>query len=181
MADPPDVLHSLEELSVCEHLLSKLKYAQAASRAALETEFGRIGITIPQFLALAAIDENADISSAELARMSYVSPQAMITIVARLQSAKLITRASAASGGRALTMRLTAKGNRLLNEARAHAYAIERYVLDVLGENAYAQLLSSLDRVTDALTRGATVTKTAPWDAYVSDAPQFPAGDEKAV
>ncbi len=96
MADSPDVLHRLEELSVCEHLLSKLKYAQAASRAALETEFGQIGITIPQFLALAAIEENADISSAELARMSYVSPQAMITIVARLQSAKLITRAPAA-------------------------------------------------------------------------------------
>jgi DNA-binding MarR family transcriptional regulator len=181
MADSPDILQRLEDRSVCEHLLSKLKYAQHASRAALETEFGRIGITIPQFLALAAIDENADISSAELARMSYVSPQAMITIVARLQSAKLITRAPAASGGRSLTLRLTAKGARLLNDALAHAYAIERYVLDVLGGNAYAQLLSSLDAVTDALTRGATVTKTAPWDAYVSDAPELPAGDEKAV
>ena len=181
MADSPDVLHRLEDLSVCEHLLSKLKYAQAASRAALETEFSQIGITIPQFLALAAIEENSDISSAELARMSYVSPQAMITIVARLQSAKLITRAPAAAGGRSLTLRLTAKGTRLLNEARAHAYAIERYVLDVLGQDAYASLLSSLDRVTDALTRGGTVTKTAPWDAYVSQAPGFPAGDEKAV
>jgi DNA-binding MarR family transcriptional regulator len=181
MADSPDILSRLEERSICEHLLSKLKYAQAASRAALETEFGRIGVTIPQFLALAAIEENADISSAELARMSYVSPQAMITIVARLQSAQLITRAPAAGGGRTLTLRLTAEGSRLLDQARAHAYAIERYVLDVLGPGAYAQLLSALDRVTDALTRGATVTKTAPWDAYVSDAPQFPAADEKAV
>jgi DNA-binding MarR family transcriptional regulator len=168
MADSPDVLHRLEEPSICEHLLSKLKYAQAASRGALETEFNQIGITIPQFLALAAIEENADISSAELARMSYVSPQAMITIVARLESAKLITRAPAASGGRSLTLRLTAEGTRLLDEARAHA--IERYVLDVLGPDTYAQLLSALDRMTDALTRGATVTKTAPWDAYVPKA-----------
>ncbi len=181
MADSPDVLSLLEERSVCEHLLSKLKYAQAASRAALETEFGQIGITIPQFLALAAIEENADISSAELARMSYVSPQAMITIVARLQSAKLITRAPAASGGRSLTLRLTAKGTRLLDDARHHAYAIERYILDVLGPDAYAQLLSALDRVTDALTSGTTVTKTAPWDAYMSEAPPFSAGDETAV
>jgi len=181
MADSSDILDRLEEPSICEHLLSKLKYAQAASRGALETEFSQIGITIPQFLALAAIEENADISSAELARMSYVSPQAMITIVARLQSAKLITRAPAASGGRSLTLRLTAEGTRLLDEARAHAYAIERYVLDVLGGDAYAQLLSALDRMTDALTRGATVTKTAPWDAYVSHAPKFPAGDEKAL
>jgi len=180
MADTPDVLAKLEDRSVCEHLLSKLKYAQAASRGALETELSRIGITIPQFLALAAIEENADISSAELARMSYVSPQAMITIVARLQSAKLITRAPAAGGGRSLTLGLTAKGTRLLSAARAHAYAIERYILDELGSGAYAQLLSALDRVTDALTRAATVTKTAPWDAYVTDPPQFEA-DEKAV
>ncbi len=177
MADPPDVLSQLEELSVCEHLLSKLKYAQAASRAALETEFARIGITIPQFLALAAIEENADISSAELARLSYVSPQAMITIVARLRSAKLITRAPAAGGGRALTLRLTEKGTKLLDGARAHAYAIERYILDALGPSAYAQLLSSLDRVTDVLTRESTVTKTAPWDAYVAQAPMSAAAD----
>ncbi|MDQ6925893.1 MAG: MarR family transcriptional regulator, partial [Candidatus Eremiobacteraeota bacterium] len=138
MADSPDVLHRLEDRRICDHLLSKLKYAQAASRAALETEFSRIGITIPQFLALAAIDENADVSSAELARMSYVSPQAMITIVARLQSAKLITRAPARGGGRSLTLKLTAKGSRLLDDALAHAYAIERYALDVLGAGAYA-------------------------------------------
>jgi DNA-binding MarR family transcriptional regulator len=181
MADSPGILSRLEERSVCEHLLSKLKHAQAASRAALEAEFGRIGITIPQFLALAAIEENADISSAELARMSYVSPQAMITIVARLQSAQLITRAPSAAGGRTLSLRLTAGGTRLLDDARAHAYAIERYVLDVLGRDAYAQLLSALDRVTGALSRGATVTKTAPWDAYVPDAAQFAAQDEKAV
>ena len=181
MADSSDVLSRLGERSVSAHLLSKLKYAQGASRGALETEFARIGVTIPQFLALAAIEENADISSAELARMSYCSPQAMITIVARLQSAKLITRAPAAGGGRSLTLRLTAKGTRLLDEARAHAYAIERYILDALGQDAYAHLLSSLDRVTDALTRGETVTKTAPWDAYLSEAPRFPAEDETAV
>jgi DNA-binding MarR family transcriptional regulator len=170
MADSRDVLSRLEELSVSAHLLSKLKHAQAAARAALEGEFGRIGITIPQFLALAFISENADtISSAELARQSYVSPQAMITIVARLEAAGLITRAPAAGGGRSLTMHLTDKGTELLTSARAHAYAIERFVLDRLGGAAYAQLLDSLDRVTAALSQGTTVTKTAPWDAYLHD------------
>jgi DNA-binding MarR family transcriptional regulator len=180
MADPRDVLSRLEELSVSGHLLSKLKHAQAASRAALESEFGRIGITIPQFLALANIDENEDISSAELARQSYVSPQAMITIVARLEAAGLITRAPAAGGGRSLAMRLTDKGTELLRAARAHAYAIERFILDRLGDDAYLDLLSSLDRVTDALSEGATVTKTAPWDAYVEDAPVAPQIPEAA-
>jgi DNA-binding MarR family transcriptional regulator len=170
MADSHDVLSRLDELSVCEHLLSKLKRAQAASRAALDGEFSRIGITIPQFLALAAIDQSANISSAELARQSYVTPQAMITIVARLSAADLITRAPASGGGRALTMRLTEKGAALLDEARTHAYAIERYIFDVLGDHAYAQLLGSLDRVADALSEEGTVTTTAPWESYLSEA-----------
>ena len=170
MADSSDVLSRLEDTSVSGHLLSKLKYAQSASRAALDVEFSRIGITIPQFLALANIDQSADISSAELARQSFVTPQAMVTIVARLASAGLITRTPASGGGRALSMRLTPKGDALLAEARAHAYAIERYIVDVLGGAAYAQLLASLDRVTDALSEESTVTSTAPWETYLSHA-----------
>ena len=174
MADSPDALSRLEELSVSGHLLSKLKHAQAASRAALESEFGRIGITIPQFLALANIDEHDDVSSAELARKSYCSPQAMITIVARLEAAGLITRAPAPGGGRSLAVRLTAKGNELLDSARAHAYAIERFIFDRLGDEPYVALLDSLDRVTAALSEGATVTKRAPWEAYIdSDSVAF--------
>lgn len=170
MADASDVLSRLDDLCTSAHLLSKLKHAQSASRAALDTEFSRIGITIPQFLALSNIDLNADISSAELARQSYVSPQAMMTIVARLEAAGSIVRTPAAHGGRSLTMRLTKKGVALLKEARAHAYAIERYVLDQLGEAAYTQLLDSLDRVSDTLSAEGTVTTTAPWETYISDA-----------
>lgn len=170
MADSSDVLSRLDDLCTSVHLLSKLKHAQSASRAALEVEFSRIGITIPQFLALAEIDQNANISSAELARESYVSPQAMMTIVARLEASGSITRTPSAHGGRSLTMRLTAKGATLLKEARAHAWAIERYVLDLLGETAFAQLLTSLDGITDALSAESTVTTRAPWEKYLSGA-----------
>ena len=167
MADPAEVLQRLEDMCASAHLLSKLKYAQATTRAALAAELDKIGLTTPQFLALMAIDDNADISSAELARQSFCSPQAMITITARLQSAGLISRKPAAGGGRSLTMRLTDKGRAALNEARAHAYAIERYIFDLLGADAFATLLGSLDRVTDALSQSATFTRTTPWDAYI--------------
>lgn len=170
MADPgDDLLNRLEDRCVSAHLLSKMKYAQATTRSALAAEFDKIGVTTPQFLALSAIASNADISSAELARRSFVSPQAMITIVARLKSAGFITRTPAAGGGRSLTMRLTPKGTELLERARAHAYAIERYILDLLGPQAYEALLGALDRITDGLSQETTVTKSAPWDAYVSD------------
>jgi DNA-binding MarR family transcriptional regulator len=171
MADPAEVLQRLEDMRVTAHLLSKLKYAQATTRSALAAEFEKIGLTTPQFLALAAIEQNADISSAELARQSFCSPQAMITIAARLRASGLITRSPAAGGGRSLTMRLTDKGRATLTEARAHAYAIERYIFDLLGADAYAQLLQSLDRVTDAFAQSATFTRSTPWDAYVENPP----------
>lgn len=167
-------LLGLEEPAIAAHLLSKLKNAQATARTALATEFSRIGVTTPQFLALAAIQDDPDISSAELARRSFVSAQAMITIVARLESARLITREPAARGGRSLTMRLTAKGAKLLSEARHHAYAIERYILELLGGERYEALLDSLDRITAALSEGATLTKQMPWDAYVAESPPMP-------
>jgi DNA-binding MarR family transcriptional regulator len=170
MADPRPTLDRLEDKSVCAHLLSKLKYTQANTRTALAVEFDKIGLTTPQFLALAAIDENADISSAELARQSFVSPQAMITIVARLEGAGLITRTPATGGGRTLTMRLTEEGVDKLEQARAHAYAIERYILDLLGSEKYDALLDSLDTITDALSQATTYTKSSPWDVYVDEA-----------
>ena len=172
MADSHDVLSRLEEPAVSGHLLSKLKHAQAASRAALEGEFGRIGITIPQFLALASIDETTDISSAELARRSYC--------LAASDDHHRRTARSRRARSRAPPPRAVAARSRcgsptrardLLKSARAHAYAIERFVLDTLGASAYAQLLDTLERFTEALSQGTTVTKTAPWDAYLGEAP----------
>lgn len=168
MADTDEMLATtLGSTSMSDHLLSKLKNAHQTARAALETEFGRLGITVPQFLALALIHEKADISSAELARQSYVSPQAMITIVARLAAANLIRRAPASGGGRSLAMRLTPEGEKLLHNAHGHAAAIERYIAEELGSGAFVALLDGLDRVTEALSNSGTVTKTAPWDRFV--------------
>lgn len=159
----------LENLRISEHLLAKLKRAQSAARNALDADLSRIGLTIPQFLALAHIAENADVSGAELARLCSVTPQAIVSIVARLREAGLIVRVPAAGGGRSLTMRLTDKGADLIKSAFAHGYAIERYILDVLGPDAYTALHDSLDRMADALSEESTVVKTAPWDAFVDD------------
>ncbi len=102
--------------------------------------------------------------------MCSVTPQAIVAIVARLRAAGLIRRVPAAGGGRSLTMRLTDKGEELVRTAYAHGYAIERYILDVLGPVAYETLHDSLDRMADALSEESAVVKTAPWDGYVEDA-----------
>jgi DNA-binding MarR family transcriptional regulator len=150
------------------HLLAVLKYAQGAARAAVEAEFEELGLTIQQFLAMAAIQMNADISSAELARQSFVTPQAMSTIVARLQSAGLIRRIPCPTGGRTLETRLTAAGEELLERAQERASAIECYLRDQLGREEFEALLGSLQRCATALTKGVTETVTRrPWTPYL--------------
>jgi DNA-binding MarR family transcriptional regulator len=150
------------------HLLAALKYAAAASRMALEAELGQLGITPQQFLALVAIAENADISNAELARYGYVSAQSMNAIVGRLEAAELIVRVPCPTGGRTLQTRLTEAGRTTLERATARAYAIEKYVRDVLGSDELEALTRSLERFTEALARAETVsTTTRPWNAYL--------------
>jgi DNA-binding MarR family transcriptional regulator len=153
------------------HLLATLKYAQGASRTALEGEFTRLGITPQQFLALVAIAENADISNAELARHGYVSAQTMSALVGRLEAGGLIRRAPCPTGGRTLQTRITPAGAALLERATAHAYAIEQYVRDALGAPEFAALTRSLERFTEALAQAETVsTTTRPWAAYLHEA-----------
>ncbi len=167
MADRDAVLAELRDERLSTHLLSKLKFAQASARAALDDALSQCGLTTPQFLALAMIEMNDDCSSADLARKSFITPQAMIGIVARLQGMKLIKRVPARGGGRSLPMRLTDEGRALLGRARRHAVAIEKYILDLLGPQQYEVLASSLQRVTEGLNRGTTVKRTAPWDTYI--------------
>jgi DNA-binding MarR family transcriptional regulator len=153
------------------HLLATLKYAAGASRLALEAEFGRLGITPQQFLALVAIAENADISNAELARHGYVSAQSMNAIVGRLEAAGLIRRVPCPTGGRTLQTRITEAGRTMLDRATAHAYAIEKYVREALGGDEFEALTRSLERFTEALARAETVsTTTRPWNAYLAEA-----------
>src|ERR1700685_907098 len=66
----------LGDSALAGYFCATLKAAQAPSRTALEAEFEPLGLTTQQFLVLLLISLNADISNAQLARQSFVSPQA---------------------------------------------------------------------------------------------------------
>jgi DNA-binding MarR family transcriptional regulator len=167
MGNQPELLDPMSERDMACRLLPRLKHASLTSRAALEAEFGRLGLTVTQFLTLAHIEGSSDISSAELARRSYVTPQAMTTIVARMEAAGLIRRTPANGGGRVISLALTPEGERLLEQGRVHAVAIEKYLLDQLGDTAYRELLQSLDTMTSTLSQAATLTRATPWQKYL--------------
>jgi DNA-binding MarR family transcriptional regulator len=68
----------------------------------------RWGVTTPQYAVLRLIEELAGLSSAELARRSFVTTQTVNEVVLGLEAAGLTTRSSDPGGGRCRPVVLTA-------------------------------------------------------------------------
>lgn len=94
-----------------------LKQAQQALRTYLDTQLRAIGLTTPQYSVLAGLEVSAGLSSAELARQAFVTPQTMQAIIATLERTGLIERAVHPTNSRILTTQLTSAGRSALNEA----------------------------------------------------------------
>src|SRR6266487_1975169 len=67
----------------------------------------RVGLTNAQYAVLAMLEDEGALSSAELARRCFVTPQTMNQIVASLQARALVGRAAHPHHGRILQTSLT--------------------------------------------------------------------------
>ncbi len=86
------------------------KRAQHTSRLAADALLAPLGLNTPRFLVMLLLDEDPGVSSAELARRSFVSPQAANAIVRGLERKGLVARSAHQVHGRILETRLTAEG-----------------------------------------------------------------------
>lgn len=136
----------------------ELKRAQHALRLAMDETLREIGVTTPQYAALAMLEEEDGVSSAELARRAFVTPQTMNTLVANLETRGLVERRAHPSHGRILQTRLTGRGRSLLNEGHERVRAIERRMVAHLSERERRALLQMLRLCADALQRAFTPT-----------------------
>ncbi|MDT5166396.1 MAG: hypothetical protein QOC88_3290 [Mycobacterium sp.] len=78
-----------------------------------------LSLTLPEFVCMRMLSMSPGLSSAELARLGNVSPQAMNTVLHRLENAHLVTRPASVASGRALPASLSADGRTLLKRAEA--------------------------------------------------------------
>jgi DNA-binding MarR family transcriptional regulator len=143
-------------------LFLHLKAAQAVMRAALTDALSDIGITVPQLLILRAVDHTPAASSAELARACFVSPQAMVANVGKLEAAGFIARAK--GGGRTIETRLTEKGRAIYERAGSRIASAERYVTQTLGAQTVRRLDEDLRALTDCMRSSLVVTTSRTWD-----------------
>jgi DNA-binding MarR family transcriptional regulator len=78
-----------------------------------------LSLTLPEFVCMRMLSMSPGLSSAELARLGNVSPQAMNTVLHRLENAQLVARPASVASGRALPASVSADGRTLLKRAEA--------------------------------------------------------------
>jgi len=129
----------------------RLKEATSALHAAMEDVLRPLGLTITQYSTLELLAQRPGLSSAELARGTFVTRQSMGSVLQSLAGAGLVTRAEHAPHGRALPVELTEAGRERLRAASTAVRQVERTMLGEVGEAETDALRDLLDRCIRAL------------------------------
>lgn len=125
-------------------LLYLIKQIELAVRARLDDLVRPAGLTALQYTALTVLERNKDLSSAQLARRSFVTAQAMADMVTALESRGLIERHRDTADRRRLVIVLTTLGQDLVDQYRDQVRAIEADMLVGLSEEEINDLRRSL-------------------------------------
>jgi DNA-binding MarR family transcriptional regulator len=131
-----------------------LKQVELAFRARLDTAVRPHGLTAVQYTALAELRRHPGLSSAQLARRSFVSAQAMQELVARLEQQGLVRRVPAEHNRRVLRTSLTERGEAILRESDREVDEIERDMLADLDPEQVRALRDALRLGTKRLVKG---------------------------
>jgi DNA-binding MarR family transcriptional regulator len=109
-----------------------LKQVELAVRARLDEIVRPAGLTAAQYTALSVLERHADMSSAQLARLSFVTAQSMADMITALEDRKLIERHRDWTDRRRLVVALTDEGRALLDRCRPEVAALEAAMLSGL-------------------------------------------------
>ena len=110
--------------------LGYLLYRVAAVlRPEVSAVLGPLGLSLPEFVCLRLLSMSPGLSSAELSRNTNVTPQAMNTVLRRLEEIGAVARPASVSSGRALPATLTATGRSLLKRAEGAVHDADDRIL----------------------------------------------------
>jgi DNA-binding MarR family transcriptional regulator len=108
-----------------------VKRLELAIRALLDDALRPVGLTTLQYTALTVLEASGALSSAQLARRSFLRPQTMHEMVLALEKRELIERTPKPGNRRVLLADLTAAGRALL---AACAPAVAEVELELLAD-----------------------------------------------
>jgi DNA-binding MarR family transcriptional regulator len=134
-------------------LASHLHALDLLLQAELDDALRACGLTMAQWTALRAANEQPGASGAELARACRVSAQTMHTTIAALERVGLVVRQPHAVHGRVVQVYLSNAGERRLAEGQVIVAETEDRVLAGLTEEEQELLVGLLARVAGGLRR----------------------------
>jgi DNA-binding MarR family transcriptional regulator len=139
-----------------------LKQASVALRSEMDAVLRPLGLSVTQYSCLELLGQRVDLSSAELARGTFVTRQSMHTLLRDLQERGLVTRAAVAPEGRALPARLTEDGRAALEAASRAVAAVEERMIAPLDAATRRIVLDALRSAVAALEGDASHSAVEP-------------------
>ena len=112
----------------------------AALRPQVSAELKPLWLGLPEFVCLRILSKHPGLTSAELARGTNVSAQAMNQVLLALEERGALTRPTTTPAGRAMPARLTRRGKALLTRADAAVQVAEQRILTRLTADEQNQL-----------------------------------------
>ncbi len=125
-------------------LLYLVKQVELAVRSHLDNLLRPAGLTALQYTALTVLERHPDLSTAQLARDSFVTAQSMADMITALEGRGLIERHRDRADRRRLVVALTAAGRDLLDRYRDQVDMLEAQMLAGLTKAQVASLRRSL-------------------------------------
>lgn len=131
-----------------------VKRVERGLRARLDRALAPLGVTTPEYTALSILADRVGISSAQLARRVFVTPQAMNQIVLALEGRGILRRRASPSHGRVMEISLTSRGRALLDACDEATLPVEKHLLDALSREDATALRRVLSACANALVEG---------------------------
>lgn len=139
--------------STDERLGYLVKRVQQALVLELDQRLRNLGVTTPQYAALAMLEQYPGASNAELAERCFVTPQTMHQIVGRLERRALLSRQPHPEHGKIRQAQLTPKGAELLQQAHREVLEVEAQMVRQLSEDDRQRAATLLETCLAALQK----------------------------
>lgn len=128
-----------------------VKRVQLALRATLDSALASQGLTTAQYAVLYHLAHSPGASNAQLARLSFLTPQTMIRLVRSLERKQFLVRRPSPRDPHVLEASLTSSGTRVLRTAQRQVDAIHKRMLGNLSGSEAEQLATWLAYLAERL------------------------------
>ncbi|MBW7966747.1 MarR family transcriptional regulator [Bradyrhizobium sp. BR 10261] len=128
-----------------------LRQAHAAVRLKMERTLADLGVTSPQFAVLTMLNAYPGLSGADVARLTFLTPQTVGVIIRNLERDGAIVMTPHPVHGRIQQWTLTSRGSTLLKACRERVIGLEKRLASSLDAKAEASIRRWLANVATEL------------------------------